>query len=43
MWPLDLMMAALAGLVLFLILTNLSFTDERWLYNVNYLSRSVSP
>ena len=33
MWPLDLWIAALAGLVLYLIVTRLRFDDPRWLFN----------
>lgn len=33
MWPLDVSIAALAGLVLFLIVTRLRFDDPRWLFN----------
>jgi len=32
-WPLDLAIAALAGLVLYLIVAQLRFNDPRWLYN----------
>ncbi|SMP70546.1 Prenyltransferase and squalene oxidase repeat-containing protein [Neorhodopirellula lusitana] len=33
MWPLDLGMTALGGLVLYMVLTNFAFDDPRWLYN----------
>ncbi len=33
MWPLDVSIAALAGLVLYLIVTRLRFDDPRWLFN----------
>ena len=33
MWPLDLSIAALAGLVLFLVVTRLRFDDPRWHFN----------
>lgn len=33
MWPLDISIAALAGLVLYLIVTRLRFDDPRWLFN----------
>lgn len=33
MWPLDLSLIALAGLVLYLIVAKLSFEDPRWLFN----------
>ncbi|MDA8744158.1 hypothetical protein N9N28_05950 [Rubripirellula amarantea] len=33
MWPLDLSIAALAGLVLYLIVTRLGFDDSRWQFN----------
>ena len=33
MWPLDLSIAALAGLVLYLIVSRLSFHDPRWQFN----------
>ncbi|TWT83050.1 hypothetical protein CA13_45130 [Planctomycetes bacterium CA13] len=33
MWPLDVWLAGLSGLVLYLIVTRLRFDDPRWLYN----------
>jgi hypothetical protein len=33
MWPLDVLLTALAGLVLFIVVTQLRFDDPRWLYN----------
>ena len=33
MWPLDVSLVALASLVLYLIITELRFDDERWLFN----------
>lgn len=33
MWPLDMSIAALAGLVLYLVVTQLRFDDPRWLFN----------
>jgi hypothetical protein len=33
MWPLDMSIAALAGLVMYLIVTRLQFGDPRWLFN----------
>ncbi len=33
MWPLDLSLTALAGLVLFIVVTQLRFDDPRWLFN----------
>ena len=41
MWPLDLMLAGLAGLVLILILTNLSIYDKRLLHNATTYAISV--
>ncbi|TWU57393.1 prenyltransferase/squalene oxidase repeat-containing protein [Rubripirellula reticaptiva] len=41
LWPLDLSIAALAGLVLYLVITQLSFTDPRWQFNATTYAVAV--